>query len=85
MFLGDLVYTDEGSMAELSPGVINFVRLNAISSIIREVLSFRSPPFVAPVIPKLRSYLISCAVLSEDDAWLRSAQIEPRTPESGNN
>jgi hypothetical protein len=78
VYLGDLVFTEEGSMAELAPGVINFVRLHAISSIIGEVLSFRSPPFVFPVVPKLRAYLISCDVLSEDDAWQRSQLLEPR-------
>ncbi len=78
MYLADLVYTDEGSMVELSPGVINFGRLMAISAVIQEVLAFKKTSFNFAVHAKLRSYLVSCTVLGEDEAWEKSSLLEPR-------
>lgn len=80
VYLGDLVMTDEGSKAELSPGIVNFAKLMAQAAVIEEVRSFtQANAPSAPVNARLRSYLIGCTLLPDEDAvWAASMDLEPR-------
>jgi alpha-tubulin suppressor-like RCC1 family protein len=85
MFLSDLVFTVEGSMTELSPGVVNFGRLVGISETIEEVLQLQQIPFVfannhnAATHNKLQDYLISCQVFEEEETWKMSYALEAKS------
>ena len=78
IYLGDLVFTDEGSLTELSDGVINFARLMGIAKIIQEVLGFRAASFGFQPVAATRKYLIAAKVMDEEAAWLQSEALEPR-------
>lgn len=78
IYLADLIMTDEGSIPQLSDGVINFAKLSGVASIISEVLQFKKNVFSFPLNSKVRSYIINCTILDEDQCWETSYLLESK-------
>lgn len=78
IYLADLIMTDEGSIPQLSPGVINFSKLSSVANIISDVMQFKKILFSFPVHSSMRSYLLNCQVLGEDECWDVSYALEQK-------
>ncbi|CAF3276365.1 unnamed protein product, partial [Rotaria sp. Silwood2] len=83
LYLSDLTFIEESSQ-DISENLINFSKMRMKTHIISEVHRFQSTPFKIKHNPRVCAYLLDRSrLLTEDQCYLLSLKLEPRTSRVG--
>ncbi|CAF1144001.1 unnamed protein product [Rotaria sp. Silwood1] len=83
LYLSDLTFIEESSQ-DISENLINFSKMRMKTHIINEVHRFQSTPFKIKHNPRVCAYLLDRSrLLTEDQCYLLSLKLEPRTSRVG--
>ncbi|KAI8837922.1 ras guanine nucleotide exchange factor domain-containing protein [Chytriomyces cf. hyalinus JEL632] len=77
----DLIYIEEGVQDYLPDGSVNFSKLLMMGDIILTVQQLQSKPHNDPRDEDILSFILESTVLSEEQAFDLSLQLEPRQPQ----
>ncbi|CAF0748514.1 unnamed protein product [Rotaria sordida] len=84
LYLSDLTFIEESSQDISEKKLINFSKMRMKTHIISEVRRFQSTPFKIKHNPRVCAYLLnSSRLLSEDQCYGLSLQLEPRASRAG--
>ncbi|KAI9209024.1 ras guanine nucleotide exchange factor domain-containing protein [Polychytrium aggregatum] len=79
VFLRDLVYLEECYRDFKEDGTLNLGKFIAIGDVILMLMSIKARPYTEKVNPEIVSLILGKAVLSDEDCYTISQQLEPRT------
>eukprot|EP01096_Ripella_sp_DP13-Kostka_P006829 TRINITY_DN2466_c0_g1_i8.p1 TRINITY_DN2466_c0_g1~~TRINITY_DN2466_c0_g1_i8.p1 ORF type:complete len:953 (-),score=400.95 TRINITY_DN2466_c0_g1_i8:17-2875(-) len=78
VYLTDLIFIEDGNPDFLQRGLINFVKCQFVSQVIREIRQYQDVPYCLEPVPFIRDYLLNVKVLSDAEMYPISLQIEAR-------
>ncbi|CAF4158295.1 unnamed protein product, partial [Rotaria magnacalcarata] len=83
LYLSDLTFIEESSQ-DISENLINFSKMRMKTHIIHEVHRFQSTPYKIKHNPRVCAYLLDRSrLLTEDQCYILSLKLEPRTSRVG--
>lgn len=79
MYLMDLVFIEESTPDTINTNLVNFSKLRMVSHIIRDIQTLQHTKYTIHYNKRVCDYLLNTSpLLSSDEAWKRSLQLEPK-------
>ncbi len=78
VYLTDLIFIEDGNPDFVQGGLINFVKCQFVSQVIREIRQYQDVPYCLEPVPFIRDFLLNVKVLPDSEMYAISLQIEPR-------
>ena len=75
----DLVFIEESTPDTINTNLVNFSKLRMVSHIIRDIQTLQHTKYTIHYNKRVCDYLLNTSpLLSSDEAWKRSLQLEPK-------
>ena len=79
MYLMDLVFIEESTPDTINTNLVNFSKLRMVSHIIRDIQTLQHSKYTIHYNKRVCDYLLNTSqLLSAEEAWKRSLQLEPK-------
>ncbi|KAH3760399.1 cell division control protein [Pelomyxa schiedti] len=87
IFLSDLTFIEEGNpdVVPDSPGLINWSKMKMTAKVLKEIQRHQSVPFVLQPVTSVQAFISDIETrpgMTDDDAYERSLELEPKEPDS---
>ena len=76
--LSDIVFIEEGNPIFLENGHVNFIKCRMIGDVITQLRRYQQHPYNLQTIDTIAEFLSGHQIVSEDDCFRMSLEIEPR-------
>jgi hypothetical protein len=81
VYLGDLTFIGDGNPDKVD-NLINFYKFQSLHKVIQQLQLYQQHPFNFTAIPQIRSWLQEQTVMTEEEMYNISLQIEPRNADA---